>query len=109
MVNCRRRNTLRIEELDEDLSAEDYDHRKRDNGMNKAMNAYSSDLRIIKTTDDECNKKFKKLKTSLKKKCPCVKFNMRVLCETATGLEDCHCDSSAESCGECTRGYNLGL
>lgn len=35
MVNCKRRNALRIEELDEY-----YDQGKIDNGMNQAMNAY---------------------------------------------------------------------
>ena len=104
MVNCRRSNALRIEELDEDLSAEDYDHRKRDNGMNKAMNAYSSDLRIIKTTEDACNEKFEELKDSLQTKCPCVKFNMAVLCENATLVENCHYDSSAESGKKCKKG-----
>ena len=40
LVNCRRRNTLRIEELDDNLSVKGYDHGKRENTMNQEMNAY---------------------------------------------------------------------
>ena len=37
LVNCRRRNTLQIEELDDNLSVKGYDHGKRENAMNQAM------------------------------------------------------------------------
>lgn len=40
LVNCSRRNTLRIEELDDNLSVKGYDHGKRENTMNQPMNAY---------------------------------------------------------------------
>lgn len=100
MVNCRRHNALRIEELEEDLSAKDNDHGKGDNGMNKAMNAYSSDLRIIKREEDACSIAFEALKRLLKKECPCMKFNERVMCENATGLKHCHCTGS-EDCVKC--------
>ena len=40
LVNCRRRNTLRIEELDDNLSVKGYDHGKRESTMNQEMNAY---------------------------------------------------------------------
>ena len=40
LVNCRRRNTLRIEEQDDNLSVKGYDHGKRENTMNQAVNAY---------------------------------------------------------------------
>ena len=33
LVNCRRRNTLQIEELDDNLSVRGYDHGKRENTM----------------------------------------------------------------------------
>ena len=99
MVNCRRRNALRIEELDEDLSAKNYDHRKRDNGM--AMNAYSSDLRIIEKEElkkDDCKIAFKTLMDELKN-CSCHKtFNKRIMCET---IKNCHCSGSGDSCDEC--------
>ena len=105
MVNCRRHNALRIEELDEDLSAKDYDHGKRDNGMNKAMNAYSSDLRIMKRNEDKCSDAFEKLKTLLKKECPCMKYNTQVMCENASGLKNCHCADS-DKCDKCETNKN---
>ena len=37
LVNCSRRNTLRIEELDDNLSVKGYDHGKRENTMNQPM------------------------------------------------------------------------
>lgn len=40
LVNCSRRNTLRIEELDDNLSVKGYDHGKRESTMNQEMNAY---------------------------------------------------------------------
>ncbi|XP_044173764.1 uncharacterized protein LOC122957572 [Acropora millepora] len=40
LVNCRRRNTLQIEELDDNLSVKGYDHGKRESTMNQEMNAY---------------------------------------------------------------------
>ena len=59
IVNCRRRNAPRIEELDEDLRAKDYDQGKRDNGMNQAMNAYSrGDLEIIKKEEGIYSEKY---------------------------------------------------
>ena len=105
MVNCRRRNALRIQELDEDLSTKDYDHRKRDNGMNKAMNAYSSDLRTIEKKQDECKNFYETMIEALKKDCSCNEtFNKRIICEDATRIQNCHCTRSADSCGECKKG-----
>ena len=94
MVNCRRRNALRIGELDEDLSAKDYDQGKKDNGMNQAMNAYSSDLRIIKSKRNDCEVDphlFAAIETSKCKEC-----NMRYLCEEKQG---CHCTKPGPKCG----------
>ena len=103
MVNCRRRNALRIEELDEDLSAKDYDHRKRDNGMVKAMNAYSSDLRTIKrnTEKDSCSSVFEIWMQALNKSCLCNETrNKRVICQETMGLKNCYCTRSG-NCDEC--------
>ena len=49
LVNCRRRNTLRIEELDDNLSVKGYDHGKRENTMNQEMNAYFRKKEVRKT------------------------------------------------------------
>lgn len=83
MVNCRRRNALRIGELDEDLSAKDNDQGKIDNGMNQAMNVYSSVLRIIKSRRNKCESD--PLLSDVKKNCRC---NKRPFCKKQ---EDCHC------------------
>ena len=91
MVSCRRRNALRIEELDEDLSAKDYDHGKRDNGMN----AHSS---------DPCNTTFNALKEALEKECRCINFNERVLCQEAMGIDNCQCSYWGDyKCGDCEK------
>ena len=53
LVNCSRRNTLRIEELDDNLSVKGYDHGKRENTMNQEMNAYFRMKELRKTLTEK--------------------------------------------------------
>ncbi|XP_015774078.1 PREDICTED: uncharacterized protein LOC107352266 [Acropora digitifera] len=54
IVNCRRRNIFRIEQLDEDLGVKGYDHGKRENRMNQAMNTYPREKEKVFSVQDVC-------------------------------------------------------
>ena len=100
MVNCRRRNTFRIEQLDEDLRVKGYDHGERANKVNKAMNACS-----IKAN----HKNYEKCLYSEEDVCKilsrvAVKFNREKekICNLSMGIGgDCVCDLPDDQCAEC--------
>lgn len=86
MVNCRRRNALRIGELDEDLSAKDYDQGKTDNGKNHARNIKNNSV-------DVCSHLSKVIENV-----ECNGYNKRLLCLSELG---CRCTKPRGKCGKC--------
>ena len=58
LVNCKRRNTLRIEELDDNLSVKGYDHGKRENTMKQPIMFSLSDVcNILSEEVSKCKNK----------------------------------------------------
>ena len=97
MVNGRRSNALRIEELDEELSAKDYYQGKIDNRMNQATNAYSSYLRTIK--NKKGNFSVREVCTILSEAVKkCKKGDKRGMCQSHS---DCWCSERDGDCPGC--------
>lgn len=67
--------------------------------MNQAMNAYSSDLRIIKRSEGNYSEgDVWIILSQALKKCPRKKCNKREMCESIEGFPNCRCAYPSESC-----------
>lgn len=112
LVNCRRRNTLRIEELDDNLSLKGYDHGKRENTMNQAVNAYFREKELRETyytkfysAADVC----RMLSDALSK---CKNNNLVHICNASRSKDEpiaqCTCDRYKD-CRVCHRRNSHGI